>query len=380
MSQSHQRILDSHIHLWPSTATSSTDHGWMTPDHFLSKRHGITDYLSIATSPTPSGFIYVETDRYLPSPFPPSSSSSSSSSEEDTTQTLTQWAKQPLEEIKFLRRIAEATPADGDGFTPTDAEKMKGCVIYAPFHVSPALFSRYMAIAEETAGPRLWSQVVGFRYLLQGKGEGGVQKLVEEGEQTEVWVKNLSYLREGKGGKGRSFDVGVDVNRDGYAPFEVVGRLIASVRKEEEREGVEKGKGVRFVLNHLGKHPLSPSSPVPSPQWRDGIAAFADDTAVYMKFSGGFNEFVPSTPSDVPTLVRTLTPFFNHVYECFGSGRILFGSDWPVCNVGGQKGEEGNWGLWREVVETWMEEKGLNEEEREQIWWRSACEAYAVET
>lgn len=98
-----------------------------------------------------------------------------------------------------------------------------------------------------------------------------------------------------------------------------------------------------------------------------------------MKFSGGFNEFVSETPSDVPTLVKTLSPFFNHVFEYFGPRRILFGSDWPVCNVGGPKGEEGNWGLWREVVETWMVEKKLSDEEREWIWWRSACEAYAVE-
>ena len=131
--------------------------------------------------------------------------------------------------------------------------------------------------------------------------------------------------------------------------------------------------------DHLAKHPLHPTSPVPTPQWRDAIASFANDTAVYMKFSGALNEFVPETPADVSTLVKTLTPFFNHVLECFGARRIMFGSDWPVCNVGGPRGEDGNWTLWREVVETWMGERGLSEEDREKIWWQTACEAYRVE-
>lgn len=217
----------------------------MTSNHFLAKRHGISDYLSIASSPSPTGFIYVETDRYLPSPFPPDTSADPA----QQTALLSEWAAQPLEEIRFLRRIAENKPTPGDGFASSEeAAKMKGCVIYAPCHLSPTLFSRYLEIAEETAGPLLWSKVVGFRYLLQGKGEGVVQKLLG-GENEEAWAKNLAVLRRGRGGKGWTFDVGVDVHRDGYDPMQAVQKLIAKVREEEGKEGVEKGKGVRFVLS-----------------------------------------------------------------------------------------------------------------------------------
>jgi L-fuconolactonase len=30
-----------------------------------------------------------------------------------------------------------------------------------------------------------------------------------------------------------------------------------------------------------------------------------------------------------------LRPYVRHVLEVFGSGRLLFGSDWPVCLVAG---------------------------------------------
>lgn len=99
-----------------------------------------------------------------------------------------------------------------------------------------------------------------------------------------------------------------------------------------------------------------------------------------MKFSGSLNEFIdtPSTPSDIPTLVNTLSPFFNHVFQSFGARRIMFGSDWPVCNVGGPKGEAGNWSLWREVVQGCLEARELSEEEKESVWWGAGCAAYAL--
>ena len=87
----------------------------MTPGHPLSKRHGISDYLAI-TSPQPAGFIYVETDRYLPSAEP---NISDSDSDEDVKGKLKEWAKEPLEEVRFLRRIVEGMPEGGDAVSYT---------------------------------------------------------------------------------------------------------------------------------------------------------------------------------------------------------------------------------------------------------------------
>jgi hypothetical protein len=215
----------------------------MTPGHMLAKRHGISDYLAI-TSPQPAGFIYVETDRYLPSASPPAITSTDS--DEAISSKLREWAKEPLSELKFLARIVEGRPDEGDGFVEGEHAKMKGCVIYAPFHLPPRLFNAYMRLAREVSGPRLWARVKGFRYLLQGKGPGVVAAMLAQDE--ESWVRNLCALKELEGGcEAPCFDVGVDTHRDGTEPLEAVGRLIESVRRFEESEGQE-GR-VRFVLS-----------------------------------------------------------------------------------------------------------------------------------
>jgi L-rhamnono-1,4-lactonase len=97
-----------------------------------------------------------------------------------------------------------------------------------------------------------------------------------------------------------------------------------------------------------------------------------------MKLSGAFNEFDKETPSAIPSLLESLTPFFDHVFKCFPN-RVMFGSDWPVCNVGGPKGENWNWRLWRQVIEAWMDRQGVPEEAKENVWWKAGCEAYGVE-
>lgn len=99
-----------------------------------------------------------------------------------------------------------------------------------------------------------------------------------------------------------------------------------------------------------------------------------------MKLSGALNEFAPSTtPSSSDEILAALNPYLDHILQSFGTHRILFGSDWPVCNVGGPKGEKGNWEYWVEIVEKWVEEKGLGEGEREWIWSKSAASAYGIE-
>lgn len=239
------RILDSHIHLWPSTATTPKDHGWMTPDLFLAKRHGIQDYRTVVQSSNAAsslqGFIYVETDRYLPTKTP---KIDPNASKKDTRKILEDWAKAPLDELQFLRRIVEERPEEGDGFKQDDGGLMKGAVVWAPFHLPVFQFETYLELAEEVSGPKLWERVVGFRYLLQGKEKGEVQRLVS----SEDWIENIVSLAKGRGGKGWAFDVGVDVNRDGHEPLGAVGEMVKTVRDREAKSGGET-KPVRFVLS-----------------------------------------------------------------------------------------------------------------------------------
>jgi L-fuconolactonase len=70
---------------------------------------------------------------------------------------------------------------------------------------------------------------------------------------------------------------------------------------------------LRFVLDHAGKAPHSGRD-----DWARGVAALAELPNVTCKLSGLFTEADPEG-----TVVYAL--------ECFGSGRCMFGSDWPVC-------------------------------------------------
>jgi L-rhamnono-1,4-lactonase len=373
------KILDTHIHLWPSTATSSTNHRWMVPGHILCKRYGVSDYLAI-TNAASTGFIYVETDRYLPSSTPNISDketaaiSSDSSAKDAAIQKLMEWAHEPLEELKFLRRIVEGTPNEGDGFEPGDGDKMTGCVMWAPFHLPTDLFDLYLRIAEDVSGPRLWQRVVGFRYLIQAiHDEATLRRLVSSSH----WLDNILRLRSGREGKGWAFDVGVDTHRGGVWQLEAAADMVDAIRDLEDN-----GKGtVRFVLNHLCKPDLSvPAPSTPSSQhWLAPLRRCAMQSNVYMKLSGAFNEFEPlPTPDNVPELLEGMEFHVNSVFELFGPERVMFGSDWPVCNVGGPKGEE-NWGLWREVVERMLEDYNVDSEGKEGVWWRAGCRAYGVE-
>ncbi|KAJ4322648.1 L-rhamnono-gamma-lactonase [Neodidymelliopsis sp. IMI 364377] len=373
---SPSRILDSHIHLWPATATTSKDHGWMTnPEHFLAKQHGISDYKTVTQSSPAgsslSGFIYVETDRYLPARFP--NISSSASKEEEKT-ALETWAKAPIEELKFLSRIVEDRPEEGDGFAEGEGKLMKGAVMWAPFHLSPSLFQTYLEIAEGAAGEKLWERIVGFRYLLQGKEEGEVKKLVS----SDDWIANVTSLGTGRGGRGWAFDVGVDIHRDGPGPLGAVGEMIKKVREREAQTGQEK-EPVRFVLNHLCKHTLTAANPTsPTQEWLNALTQLGSDQNIFMKLSGAFNEFDESTPSSSSDIIKSLSSIVLKVFETFPE-RVMFGSDWPVCNVGGPAGEKGNWALWVESVEALLNEVKVGDKERETVWNGAGSRAYGIQ-
>ena len=245
----------------------------MTPGHHLSKRHGISDYLAI-TSPQPAGFIYVETDRYLACAEP---SIADSDSNEAVKDKLRAWAKEPLEEVRFLRRIVEGRPEGGDGFTGEESGKMKGCVVYAPFHLSPRVFNVYLELVKEVAGPLLWKSIRGWRYLLQGKGQDVVEQMLAENE--EAWVSNLVGLKGlGDGCQAWCFDVGVDNHRDGTGPMEAVGKLIRAVRAREDEDEGGDGKGRRVKFDGQGRRVKFVLSTYPSSRFPQTLPSFLTQT------------------------------------------------------------------------------------------------------
>jgi L-fuconolactonase len=84
---------------------------------------------------------------------------------------------------------------------------------------------------------------------------------------------------------------------------------------------------VQFVLDHLGKPPVRAGDLDP---WRHHIRALSRLPNVACKISGLITE-----ADRAHWRARQLHPYIDHAVECFGWHRVLFGSDWPVCNLAG---------------------------------------------
>ena len=61
--------------------------------------------------------------------------------------------------------------------------------------------------------------------------------------------------------------------------------------------------------------------------WADGIRRIADATPVRCKLSGLLTE---AAPGDA---IEALRPYVEHLVECFGPDRLMWGSDWPVLEL-----------------------------------------------
>ena len=79
---------------------------------------------------------------------------------------------------------------------------------------------------------------------------------------------------------------------------------------------------VRFVLDHIGKPAIKAGVLDP---WRGELRELAALPNVWCKMSGLVTEADCArwTSAD-------LLPYIDHVMECFGVGRVMFGGDWPV--------------------------------------------------
>jgi L-fuconolactonase len=82
---------------------------------------------------------------------------------------------------------------------------------------------------------------------------------------------------------------------------------------------------LRFVLDHLGKPPISTQQSEP---WASAIAAIAGLPNVTCKVSGLVTEAEWSAWSQAD-----LMPYVAMAVELFGADRLMWGSDWPVCTL-----------------------------------------------
>lgn len=120
--------------------------------------------------------------------------------------------------------------------------------------------------------------------------------------------------------------------------------------------------GLTFVLDHVGKPPIAAGELEP---WASDVRALAARPNTVCKLSGMVTEADPAkwTPED-------LRPYADTVLDAFGPGRLMFGSDWPVCILAATYGQ---------VVDATRElTAGLGDDERAQLFAGTATRVYRL--
>lgn len=81
---------------------------------------------------------------------------------------------------------------------------------------------------------------------------------------------------------------------------------------------------LRVVIDHASKPAISRGE---FSAWAGDMANLARDTAAYCKLSGLVTEAAEDWQ------VEDLQPYTDHLLATFGPGRLIWGSDWPVCQL-----------------------------------------------
>ncbi|MEJ7739750.1 MAG: amidohydrolase family protein [Chitinophagaceae bacterium] len=135
----------------------------------------------------------------------------------------------------------------------------------------------------------------GFRHVLQA-------------EQDEAFMLRKDFLRgiAALQPYGFTYDILIFPNHISYAA-----QLVSSFPDQ------------RFVIDHVAKPYIKDKR---IDEWKRDITAIAGNENVWCKISG----MVTEADWKFWTL-DDLRPYLDIVMEAFGPGRLMFGSDWPVC-------------------------------------------------
>jgi L-fuconolactonase len=177
-------------------------------------------------------------------------------------------------------------------------------------HTSPVVRGvvGWLDLCSETLGAQL-DEFAGDTALL------GVRHIVQDEPDDNFllrpdFVRGALQLRE----RGLTYDILI------YAKHLPVARQFAEQLSEQP-----------LVLDHLAKPPIAAAELEP---WATHIRALARCENVMCKVSGMVTEanWGEWKPAD-------FRPFLDVVFEAFGTDRLMFGSDWPVCLLAANYGE-----------------------------------------
>lgn len=151
-------------------------------------------------------------------------------------------------------------------------------------------------VTDRLAYYQQYSAVKGFRHILQG--------------EDPAFMLRLEFLR------------GIAALKDFGYTYDV---LIFPQHLNASLELVKQFPEQLFVIDHIAKPDIKNSL---LENWEKGIRALAAMPNVYCKISGMVTEANWQTWTK-----EDLFPYLAVVTDAFGTNRLLYGSDWPVCLV-----------------------------------------------
>jgi len=119
-----------------------------------------------------------------------------------------------------------------------------------------------------------------------------------------------------------------------------------------------------FVLDHIAKPKIELGSI--DTAWRSPFMELAKRENVYCKFSGVITEV-----RDERWGIETIKPYWDIALEAYGSKRLMFGTDWPVCLL------RGSYSQWTEVIAELSSK--LSPAELASVWGETAIKAYSLD-
>jgi L-fuconolactonase len=145
-----------------------------------------------------------------------------------------------------------------------------------------------------------------------------------------VGVRNLIHVRpDADWVLSATVDTSLGLLEHAEIPFD----LVSVLPRHLEHVAVlcERHPGLRIVIDHLSKPPIGRSDREP---WASLLAQAAEFPNVYAKVSGLY----PGGDDPRRWSVEDIRPIVHYAVELFGTERLMFGSDWPICEVAGGYG------------------------------------------
>jgi L-fuconolactonase len=118
---------------------------------------------------------------------------------------------------------------------------------------------------------------------------------------------------------------------------------------------------LRIVVDHGAKPAIRDGA---FAEWAADIAVVAADGRTACKLSGLLTEAAPGAAAE------DLRPYVEHLLACFGPGRLIFGSDWPVLTLAA------GYGAWLRMVRGFL--GGLDEAGRAAVMGGNAVRVYRL--